>query len=98
MANITITKTGNLINVDFGIYSVSKDVDGKKATYKAEDISIIWLEKDDSIVNVKMKDAITTAHWLLSYDGISGAYQVDTIDGIAPTSNQDLMDKLNALR
>ena len=98
MANIVITKTANLINVDFGIYSVSNDVDGKKATYKVEDISIIWLEKEESIVNLKMKDAITTDHWLLSYDGISGTYQVDTIDGVAPTSNQDLMDKLNALR
>lgn len=98
MANIVITKTGNIVNVDFGIYSVSADVDGKKASYLVSDISIVWLEKDDSIVFVKMKDAITTSIWMLSFDGSGGTFQVDTIDGVAPTNNVDLYNKINALR
>lgn len=98
MANIVITKTGNIVDVDFGIYSVSTDVDGRKASYKVDDISIVWLEKDDSIVFVKMKDAITTDIWKLSFDGYIGTFQIDTIDGVAPTSNIDLYNKINALR
>lgn len=98
MANIVITKTGNIVDVDFGIYSGSADVDGRKAAYKVDDISIVWLEKADSIVNVKMKDAITTTHWKLSFDGSGLTFQVDTIDGVAPTSNVDLYNKINALR
>ena len=98
MANIVITKTGNIVDVDFGIYAVSNGLDGRKATYKVDDISIVWLEKDDSIVNVKMKDAITTTHWLLSFDGANRTFQVDTIDGVAPTNNVDLYNKINALR
>lgn len=98
MANIVITKTGNIVDVDFGIYSVSSAVDGRKASYLVSDISIVWLEKDDSLVHVKMKDAITTRDWLLSFDGSNGTFQVDTIDGVAPTSNVDLYNKINALR
>ena len=98
MANIVITKTGNIVDVDFGIYSASSDVDGKRAAYKVEDISIVWLEKDDSFVNVKMKDAITISHWKLSFDSVSGVFTVDSIDGAAPTDNIDLYNKINALR
>ena len=98
MANIVITKTGNIINVDFGNYVVSSNVDGKKASYQVSDISIVWLEKDESIVHVKMKDSITTRDWRLSFEATPDAFIVDSIDGVQPTSNQDLMDKINALR
>ncbi len=98
MANITVTKTGNILNVDFGNYVVSSDVDGKKASYQISDISIVWLEKDESIVHVKMKDSITTIDWKLSFEATPDAFVVDSVDDIEPTSNQDLMDKINALR
>jgi hypothetical protein len=98
MANVVITSSGNYIDVDFGIYAVSSSVDGRKATYKKDDISIIWLEKDDLFVDVKMKDAITTNHWRLSFNATPEAFIIDSIDGIAPTSNIDLYNKLNALR
>lgn len=98
MANITITKIGDVVEVDFGNYAVSNSLDGKKAAYKVDDISIVWLEKDDSAVYVRMKDFITNNNWKLSYTAIQDGFVVDTVDGIAPTSNEDLMDKINALR
>ena len=98
MANIVITKTGNVVNVDFGNYAVSNSVDGKKASYKVDDISIVWLEKDDSVVYVRMKDYITTNNWRLSFENVGNVFVVDSVDGVAPSSNQDLMDKINALR
>jgi hypothetical protein len=98
MANLVIVKTGNLIDVDFGNYAISSDVDGRKASYLVSDISIVWLEKDDSFVDVKMKDEITNNIWRLSFNSDSGVFVVDSIDGVAPTSNIDLYNKLNALR
>lgn len=99
MANIVITTSGNLVHVDFGVYSISESVDGKKASYLISDISIVWMEKDESHVRVKMKDSITTNDWKLSYDDQHPDYfLVDSVNGVAPTSNQDLFDKINAIR
>lgn len=101
MANIVITKSGNSIIVDFGVYQGSPDVDGRKASYKHEDISIVWIAKDDSKITVKMKDAITTIEWPLTYDSTYSGNElfiVDSVDGVAPTSNEDLFDKITALR
>lgn len=98
MANIVITSDTKSVIVDFGDFANLSQVDGRKATYKRDDISVIWLEKDDAFVNVKMKDAVTTTHWKLSFSGDAGVFIVDSIDGTPPTSNTDLFDKLNALR
>lgn len=97
MPNITIEKIGSSVIVDFGNYSSLDSVDGRKASYKIDDISVVWLEKDDSFVNVKMKDAITTKHWMLSYNDV-GVFVVDTIDGVAPSDNVDLFNKITAYR
>jgi hypothetical protein len=97
MANIVITSSGNSIIVDFGVYSNLAVVDGRKAAYRVTDVSIIWLEKDDSIVNVIMKDAITTKHWQVSYSPEAEVFVVDTVDGVSPTDNIDLFNKLTAL-
>lgn len=98
MPNITITKTANTIEVDFGDYASNSNVDGKKATYKVEDISIVWLEKDEAKVRVKMKDSITTNDWKLSFQATPDAFIVDEVQNVSPASNQDLYDKINALR
>jgi len=98
MANITIVKSGNSIIVDFGDYSTLTNVDGRKASYKVADISVIWIEKDDTFINVKMKDAVTTNVWRLSYTSTTDAFIVDSVDGIAPSDNIDLFNKITALR
>ena len=98
MANIVITKSGNSVIVDFGDYASLPNVDGRKASYKVDDIGIIWIEKDDSMVYVKIKMFITNNDWQLSYTTTTGAFTVDSVDGVAPTSNSDLFDKLTALR
>jgi hypothetical protein len=35
--------------------------------------------------------------WGVSFDGSSSTLQIDSIDGVSPTSNSDLYDKLIAL-
>ncbi len=99
MANIVITTTAKSIIVDFGIYATSNNVDGTKASYKREDLSIVYLDKDGTHVIVKMKDYITSNNWNLSHAHVDNdCFVVDLIDGFAPTSAQDLMDKIDALR
>jgi hypothetical protein len=98
MANIVITSGANYVDVEFGIYVGSNSLDGRRATYKKDDISIVWLEKDDSIVYVKMKDYITNDLWPLSYIATPNAFVIDSIDGDPITSNIDLFNKINALR
>lgn len=43
---------------------------------------------------------VTNVDWILTYDSAysgSDKFIVDTIDGVAPTSESDLFDKLTAL-
>lgn len=98
MANLVITSKTKSILVDFGDFANLEDVDGRKATYKRDDISVVWMEKDDAFVNVKMKDSVTTTHWKVSYNGDAGVFIIDSIDGVVPTDNDDLFDKIDALR
>lgn len=99
MPNVTITTTinTNKVLVEFGDYANSNNVDGRKASYRKSDISIVWMEKDDSIVYVKMKDAITTNVWSLSFEETDGAFVVDSIDGVSPTTNEQLFTLLDAI-
>ncbi|MBK6836800.1 MAG: hypothetical protein IPG89_22095 [Bacteroidetes bacterium] len=35
--------------------------------------------------------------WIISHDGSNGTFQIDTIDGVAPTSLDDLYAKMIAI-
>jgi hypothetical protein len=90
MANIIITSTTNSIKVDFGVYSTALGVTRG-----------IW--KKDHIVNItELTDMVdinfeNQPDWKVSFDGVVDTFQVDSLDGVAPTSNTDLYDKLIAL-
>lgn len=89
MPNITVTSTTNAIKVDFGDYYPTLQF--SKATFDKKHIESIKL---DSSVQINMDKEIS---WLVTYDGASGTYQVDSVDSVAPTSNTDLYNKLSAL-
>ena len=98
---ITINKTSNNIIVDFGDYIGSNDVDYRKASYDASDIAEINLMANDSYVTVKMKYSHSGKVWALTYDKTysgSDYFIIDTIDGVEPTSMEDLFNKLTNLR
>lgn len=91
MANIVVTSTVNYIKVDFGDYYPSS-YPISKAYYNVNDI-----EKVELFSNmVKVHMLASDKDWELSFDGGTG-FQVDTVDGVAPTSNSDLCDKIASL-
>lgn len=97
MAFITVISTANSIKVDFGVYSgapVSTGSIPKKRCFRKEYI-VFTLVADESLI-----EAATIYNSLtfpVTFNGAAGTFKVDTIDGIAPTSNTDLYDKLIAL-
>ena len=90
MANIVVTSTVNNIKVDFGVYYPTYPI--SVAYYNANEIEKVELFSD----MVKVHLLSGTNDWELSYDGSAG-FQVDTVDGVTPTSNSDLCDKIGAL-
>jgi hypothetical protein len=99
MANLVITTTTNSIKCDNGVYSGVTGALGiiqKKATFRKDEIFRISLEPSELYVEVQFK-ARSSNYFILSFDGAAGTLQVDNIDGVAPTSNSDLYDKLIAL-
>lgn len=90
MANIIITSTTNSIRVNWCVHAKQWS---KETWHKAS----IHFYLDVSELHVQASEDNGTSV-LLSYNGATGTMQVDTIDGVAPTSNSDLYDKLIALK
>lgn len=90
MANIVIVSTTNSIKVNFNDYSTMLGMtDG---TWRKDHlVSIIKMTNNIAI------DIQGQPDWSITHDGSNGTFQVDSIDGVAPTSNSDLYDKLIAL-
>ena len=91
MANIVITSTANYIKVDFGDYYPTY-IPTNIAYYNPSLIRKVSLY--DNMVMINM--IYGNRDWELTFDGGAG-FQVDSIDGVAPTSNSDLCDKIGAL-
>ena len=99
MANIVITKSGNSLIVDFGVYATSVGCD--KRSYDIRDIVEVGYCSTDDYVSVLMRDADGVRQWVLTWDNTYAGDQKFIIDSVAtvePTSNSDLFDKMTALR
>lgn len=98
MANLVITSSTNGVHIDNGIYvgiEAALGVIQKKVSFRKDDVRRIALAPSDANVNVWLVEMNVT--FMLSFDGSTGTLQVDSVDGVAPTSNSDLYDKLKAL-
>ena len=97
MANLVITKIGNSIVVDMGVYSST--VGFTNASYLVSDIVELNLRTNE--VTVMMRDAHGKNGWPLTYDSTYAGgerFIVDSVSGVAPSSESDLFDKITALR
>lgn len=91
MANLIVTSTTNSVKVDFGVLGGGGIP--KKGTFHHDHIVSFKLEPADAYVRAT---TIGENEWQLSYNGVNGM-QIDSINGVAPTSNSDLYDKLSVL-
>ena len=48
----------------------------------------------DTFINVHV---VNSPNFPVSFDGSTGTLQIDTVSGVAPSSNEDLYNKLVAL-
>lgn len=83
MANIAITSTNNLIKVSFGDYYPSA-IETSQGSWRKDKLTSI---KYDSVVEVDIRGEKV---WLVSYDGAGGSFQIDSVNGVAPTDNNHL--------
>ena len=90
MAKIVITSTTNSIRATFGDYSTM--VDMIKGTWRKSHVMNFVLRTDYVLVDFEGQ-----SDWLVSFDGAGTTFQIDSVDGVTPTSNSDLYDKLIAL-
>lgn len=91
MANIEVTTTATRFKVSFNdLCSLSGF---KKRTFFIEDVNFD-LACDDAFVRATVKGE---REWLLTWDGEGETMQIDSIDDVAPTSNEDLYNKLVAI-
>lgn len=88
MANVTVTKTTNGIKVEFNDLS---EAAGRKKGYWRKDKIRFDLGVNDSCVTVTVQDE---PQWCVTWDT---GFIIDSVDGVAPTSNSDLYDKLIAI-
>lgn len=92
MPNVVVTSTTNSIKVDFGDYA--SNTIPAKGTWAKHAIANFQLADSDAYVTAH---ALEEPHWNLVYAASGQNLIVDTVDGVAPSSNADLYDKLIAL-
>ena len=89
MNNLKITSTTNTIKIDFGDHSEMLKI--KKSAFYKSNISFI-LRLDYIEINVYREDEIN-----VSVDNEQGVCKVDFVNGVAPTSLEDLFNNLEDL-
>ena len=91
---LKITSTNGDFDVDFGDYG-----DGYKQSYEANYLKseVYKLERMDGYVCVILRDKEIYLNWQLDLQNIQYLW-VEEVSGIAPTSLEDLYDKLKSLR
>lgn len=92
MANLVVTSTATKISVDFG--ALSSAVGFSKGTWEKDVIGSVVLDSATNWVEVHTK---TGDNWKVCYTAYADSLVIDSIDGVAPTSNSDLYTKIVAL-
>ena len=87
---ITVTSSANYVIVDMGAY-YPNFTQIKRGYWKKDQIYLIL--QNSNHIEIEAADRHS---WMLNFDGGDIGFQVASIDGVAPTSLNDLFDKLVA--
>ena len=89
MANLDITITANTLKFVTNDLAESSGI--VKSIWNINELQYVRLmNRPESHVELAF---LSSKKWPLTFDGAYGS-QVDTINGVAPTSNSDLFDKI----
>ncbi len=97
MAYITVVTTPTLISVDYGVYGASPKINVKGYVHlKRSKLVSVNIDSAETYVKVVFEGNIDNnyVHYTTNPDGY---LIIDSIDGVAPTSLQDLRDKISEL-
>lgn len=90
MANITVTSTTNSIIADFGDYGIF--IGRLRGVWRKNNVEAISLYNDRITVITLGGESFEVAHV-----ETNGAFVIDAVDGVVPSSLTDLFTKLAAL-
>src|SRR3990172_10260578 len=91
MSNITITSTANTIELNYGDYAAAIGL--SKSLVVKSGVKFVNL----AVASAYVETAVNNLTLPLVYIASGSFYIVDSVDGVAPTSNSDLYDKMAAL-
>ena len=100
MANIVVTSDANAIYVDFGDYNSNPDVNEDCSTYPRRTLLKVSKPYQEDYIRVIMDMSGAPEEWWTSYQAVPGNPQVfviDTVNGTAPTTLDQLKSLLEAL-
>jgi aminopeptidase-like protein len=96
MSNLTVALSGQSIYVDFGdYYNPNSNIEWLKATYHKESLHKVELLADHLHIQMEYEPL-----WQVTCPSVSGGpyFIIDSVNGVTPTSNEDLFVKLSNLR
>jgi hypothetical protein len=103
MANLVLTSTTNTVTVNFGVYGGTPANPFSEGLYSKSYLVRFNLSADGTFIQMYFSDgSISNVTWNQSNnpadpeDGLNLS-TIDSIDGVAPTSQADLLSKLAAL-
>ena len=91
MANLVVTSTTNTVQVTFNDLASAYAI--KKAAWHKQRLTFQLLPSDEYVRLLVLNEP----KWAVSWNGSTGTAQIDSVNGVAPTSNSDLYDKLVVL-
>ena len=95
MAYITVTTTDTAFKVDFGAYSnmaLSSGIIPYKRSFRKS--NIVFSLFNDRVEAQTINNHLT---FPITFNGASGTFKVDSVNGVIPTDNSNLYDMLESL-
>lgn len=100
MANIVVTSDANAVYVDFGVYASDPNVNEDCSTYPRRTLSKVSKPHQEDYIRVIMDMSGAPEEWWVSYESVPGnpkVFIIDSVNGTAPTSLDQLKGLLEAL-
>lgn len=91
-AFISIVATATSVTVDFGVIAAVSGITRSK--WRLDQFASVY---QNTNTTVTVRAAAGASDWLFSFDGSEGTMKVDSVNGIAPTSNDHLYGLIAAV-